>query len=221
MKAKKPLRSSGAVPMNSWKKGSTSSVRSSGHNIGPAHTFATSCSWSVKEVTTPKLPPPPRIAQKRSGCSSAFAVTNVPSARTMSTSRKLSMVSPHLRVRCPTPPPSPRPPRPVVEMMPPGAARPKAWVAWSTSPRRAPPPATAVRASGSTRTPRMPERSMTRPSSTLPRPPPLWPPPRIAMSRPCSRPNATAAITSATSLHRTMTAGCLSIMALYNARASS
>ena len=31
------------------------------------------------------------------------------------------------------------------------------------------------------------DRSITRPSSQLPRPGPLWPPPRIATSRPCSR----------------------------------
>ena len=43
-KAKKPLRSSGAAPMKSWKNGSTSTVRSSGQSIGPAQTFETS--WS-------------------------------------------------------------------------------------------------------------------------------------------------------------------------------
>ena len=175
----------------------------------------------MNDVTTPKLPPPPRTAQNRSALSSALAVTKLPSARTMSTSRKLSMVRPHLRVRWPTPPPSPSPPRPVVEMMPPGTARPNVCVAWSTSPSRLPPPATAVRFAGFTHTPRIPDRSITRPSSTLPSPPPLWPPPRIAMSRFCSRPKFTAAITSAASVHRAITAGRLSIIALYNARESS
>jgi hypothetical protein len=37
---------------------------------------------NVNEVTTPKLPPPPRIAQKRSGLDSADAVRTSPSAQT-------------------------------------------------------------------------------------------------------------------------------------------
>ncbi|MEJ2358438.1 MAG: hypothetical protein P8Y13_10230, partial [Deinococcales bacterium] len=52
-----------------------------------------------KLVTTPKLPPPPRRAQKRSGCSSALAVTKLPSARTTSALRRLSRVRPHPRDR--------------------------------------------------------------------------------------------------------------------------
>ena len=42
------------------------------------------------------------------------------------------------------PPPRVMPPTPVVEMMPLGVARPKAWVAWSTSPQVAPPSTRAV-----------------------------------------------------------------------------
>ena len=37
------------------------------------------------------------------------------------------------------PPPRVSPPTPVVEMKPLGTARPKGWVAWSTSPQRHPP----------------------------------------------------------------------------------
>ena len=48
------------------------------------------------------------------------------------------------------PPPSVNPPTPVVETVPNGAAKPKAPVAWSTSPSVVPPPTRAVRASGST-----------------------------------------------------------------------
>ena len=45
-------------------------LRSRCQSIGPAiDGVATGCSWKRNEVTTPKLPPPPRIAQKRSGCS--------------------------------------------------------------------------------------------------------------------------------------------------------
>ncbi len=34
--------------------------------MGPAHTVCTGCAWNRNEVTTPKFPPPPRIAQNRS-----------------------------------------------------------------------------------------------------------------------------------------------------------
>ena len=68
------------------------------------------------------------------------------------------------------PPPSVSPPTPVVEMKPLGTARPKAWVAWSTSPqcsrpRRARSARLDRRACSASR-----ERSMTRPSSQMPRP---------------------------------------------------
>src|SRR5436309_884913 len=39
------------------------------------------CNWNRNEVTTPKFPPPPRTAQKRSACSWALAVTKLRSAR--------------------------------------------------------------------------------------------------------------------------------------------
>ena len=77
----------------------------------------------------PKLPPPPRSAQNRSACSFSLAVTRRPSASTTSASIRLSMLRPYLRERLPMPPPRVRPPTPVVEITPLGAARPKAWVA--------------------------------------------------------------------------------------------
>src|SRR5205814_10135938 len=55
-------------------------------------------------------------------------------ARTTSASSRLSMVRPNLRVKWPDPPPRVSPATPVVETMPKGTARPKGWVAWSTSP---------------------------------------------------------------------------------------
>ena len=76
---------------------------------------------------------------------------------------------------------------PVVEMMPPVVASPKACVAWLKSPQVAPPSARAVRFAASTRTPRMPPRSMTTPSSQVPKPGTLWLPPRTARSSPFSR----------------------------------
>ena len=55
-----------AAPRRSARAARTSGRRS---------TVPTSCSRNRNEVTTPKLPPPPRIAQKRSGFSSALART--------------------------------------------------------------------------------------------------------------------------------------------------
>ena len=96
------------------------------------------CALKRNDVTTPKLPPPPRTAQKRSAFSLALAVTNCPSASTMSTASRLSIVRPHCRVRWPMPPPSVRPPTPVVEMMPAGTARPNACVGMvDVAPQRA------------------------------------------------------------------------------------
>ena len=85
------------------------------------------------------------------------------------------------------PPPNVSPPTPVVEMKPLGVASPKACVAWSTSPQVQPPSTRTVRADGSTRIPFIPERSITRPSSQVPSPGPLCPPPRTANVSSCSR----------------------------------
>ena len=71
------------------------------------------CSRYSNDVTTPKLPPPPRIAQNRSGLSVALARDAVlPSAVTTSAAIRLSMVSPSLRLSQPNPPPSVRPAMP-------------------------------------------------------------------------------------------------------------
>ena len=78
------------------------------------------------------------------------------------------------------PPPSVSPPTPVVEMMPPVVARPNGYVAALKSPHVAPPSARAVLVAGSTRTPRIPDRSITTPPSHVPNPGTLWPPPRTA-----------------------------------------
>ena len=150
-------------------------------------TVPTSCSRNRNDVTTPKLPPPPRIAQYRSGFSSALARTRSPLASTSSASSRLSIARPYLRVRWPRPPPSVRPPTPVVEMIPLGVARPCSFVARSTSPQVQPPPTRTVRAPGSTSMSFSSERSITTPSSHVPSPAPLWPPPRTASSRSWSR----------------------------------
>ncbi len=53
----------------------------------------------VNEVTMPKLPPPPRSAQNRSGWEFSLAVTKLPSASTTSADSRLSMVWPNRRDR--------------------------------------------------------------------------------------------------------------------------
>ena len=63
--------------------------------------MVTGCSRYSKDVTTPKLPPPPRSAQNRSGCSSALAVSTSPSAVTTSNEMTLSQVSPCFRTSQP------------------------------------------------------------------------------------------------------------------------
>ena len=99
-------------------------------------------------------------------------------------------------------------------MIPPVVASPNAWVAALKSLSVAPPSARAVLAAGSTRTPRMPLRSITTPPSHVPNPGTLWPPPRTARSTPLSRAWSTAAITSPAFAARTIAAGRLSIIAL-------
>ena len=59
---------------------------------------------------------------------------------------------------------------PVVEMTPPGVAKPIACVSWSKSPHVTPPCARTVPVAGSARTPFMSERSITMPSSQVPFP---------------------------------------------------
>jgi hypothetical protein len=61
-------------------------------------------------VTTPKFPPPPRRAQKRSSFSETLAVSTLLSAVTIWQDNKLSMDMPYLRSSQPTPPPRVSPP---------------------------------------------------------------------------------------------------------------
>ena len=87
--------------------------------IGPA-------SWSPNSnsVTTPKFPPPPRIAQNRSGFSDAEATRTSPSAVTTRAETRLSIVSPPMRDSQPIPPPRVSPPTPVCPTTPAGTASP-------------------------------------------------------------------------------------------------
>src|SRR3954471_4631666 len=83
----------------------------------------------------PKLPPPPRIAQNRSGFSASLARTRCPSAVTISALIRLSAVSPNLRLIQPKPPPSVNPAMPVVELIPVGVISPNDCASRSNSPK--------------------------------------------------------------------------------------
>src|SRR6185436_3557490 len=193
-----------------------------GKAIRPPSTIGPS-GWRAysNDVTTPKLPPPPRRPQKSSGFSLLLAVTTRPSAVTIWAESRLSTVKPYVRSVQPLPLPSVRPAIPVVVIRPPVVASPKTWVSRSNSPHVTPPAAHAVRAAGSTNTPFIGVRSITTPSSQVEYPGTLWPPPRTATSRPLSRASATAAITSATPVQRAITAGRRSYMPLNTALAAS
>ena len=107
------------------------------------------------------------------------------------------------------------------EISPPVLARPSACVAASKSAHVAPAWTRATRASASTSTVRIGERSTTTPSSHVESPARLCPPLRTASSSPLSRAKRIAATTSAVVLQRAMTAGCLSNAPFQTARASS
>ena len=98
-KLKNPITLRGAEGSHSRYAASSSSASSIAQKVGPPTTVSSGCARNVNSVTTPKLPPPPRIAQKRSGFSSALAVTCVPSASTSFAESRLSIVSPWRRVR--------------------------------------------------------------------------------------------------------------------------
>src|ERR671925_598191 len=79
---------------------------SAAQKTGPASTVGpTGCSANRKEVTTPKLPPPPRSAQNRPGCSSAaargqavglrFVVDVAPQSTALHPGRATGGVDPH------------------------------------------------------------------------------------------------------------------------------
>ncbi len=82
---------------------------------------------NVNAVAMPKLPPPPPWqAQNRSLLVDALQLRIVPSAVTICTDSRASLVSPKARPSTPTPPPRVRPATPTVGQEPPGTARPRA-----------------------------------------------------------------------------------------------
>ena len=179
------------------------------------------CSLNSNEVTTPKLPPPPRSAQNRSGFPRPLTCRSLPSAVTTSAEIRLSMVNPNLRVVQPKPPPSVRPATPVVELMPSGVTSPNSCASLSKSASVAPGSTRAVADAGSIRTDRIRDRSIRRPPSQTALPAMLWPPPRTATSSFSSRARLTALMTSAAPRQRTTRAGRRSIMPFQIVRAAS
>src|SRR5215469_95807 len=87
-----------------------------------------SCVRKVKDVATPKLPPPPpRLAQYRSQCALVELQESVlPSAVTICSDSMASLVGPYCLPSTPTPPPRARPASPTVGHEPPGTALPRA-----------------------------------------------------------------------------------------------
>src|SRR6516164_277636 len=181
----------------------------------PPRTVLTGWTRNSNEVTTAKLPPPPRSAQNKSSCSLLLATLAFPSAVTISNDRTLSQVRPYFLTSQPTPPPRASPPMPVLDITPAGTAKPKTWVSRSTSRSVAPPCTLAVWSFASTRMPFMPDRSITIPSSQSALPDTLWPPPRTATSSSFSRAKFTAATTSATPEHRAMMPGFFLIISFH------
>src|ERR1700722_694596 len=83
------------------------------------------CVVNVNSVTTPKLPPaPPFSAHSRSGSEPASTERSVPSAVTIRTALRLSIVSPRCRAASPNPPPSVTPAIPTDGHEPPGTVTP-------------------------------------------------------------------------------------------------
>ena len=88
-------------------------------------TRLTGYSLNVKDVATPKLPPPPPLqAQNSSGRVRASQVTVCPEAVTSSAAMSWSEVSPNFRELRPTPPPNVSPATPTVGQDPAGMATP-------------------------------------------------------------------------------------------------
>jgi integrase len=174
---------SGAVLTNSRKPRRAAFAASIGNTGATNVSGPTGCRRNSNSVTTPKLPPPPLSAQKRSVFAVSLAVRHSPSAVITSAERRLSQLMPYVRRSQPWPPPSVRPATLVVETTPPGTASSKACVSRSSSPHVTPACTRAVRAAGSMLIPRMPDRSITRPPSHVAKPATLCAPPRTATTR--------------------------------------
>jgi len=127
MKSAIVVSSSGAAAAIGTSPRSTSRV--AGRKRAPPSTMSTGTSRYWSRVTIPKLPPPPRSAQNRSGFDVSLAVRTSPLAVTISTETRWSIVRPCPRARKPTPPLSVIPAIPTDAVSPSGVARPCAAAA--------------------------------------------------------------------------------------------
>ena len=216
------VSSSGTTPrVRSRQACSTSGPRSMGYHKMPAYSCVTGNSRSSRAVTMPKLPPPPRSAQNRSGSSSRSARRSWPSAVTTSIASTLLADRPYLRPRKLTPPPRVYPATPTFPDDPASAASPCLAAACTTSDHTVPASTRAVRASGSisTRFIRWVLSKMvlvSGPSGMA-----LCPVPWAAIRRPWSAANVIAAATSRADPANTTAAGSCSAARLKACRASS
>ncbi len=157
------------------------------------------------EVTTPKLPLPPRSAQNRSGSRPASTVRTMPSAVTTVISRTWSAAKPKVLAIGPTPPPRVKPTTPTEVAEPQSGARSYAAAAATTSVQVQPAPIRAVQAKGSTSSSRILDVVISSaPSAAWTAP---WPVAWTATGSPRSAANRTAAATSSSQVAATMRAG--------------
>ena len=89
--------SSGAASAAATKPAMVSAV--AGRTSMPPVNGSSGCSRNLKRVTTPKLPPPPRIAQNRSGCVVRVDLEQLAVGGDDLGGEQESMVSPCLRTR--------------------------------------------------------------------------------------------------------------------------
>ena len=107
------FKSSGASAMKSLQHSRSARISASGDNPSASTTDVSGWSFTSNSVTTPKLPPPPRKAQNKSGFSFELARTTEPSAVTRVNPSTLSHDNPNRRVSHPVPPPRISPEAPV------------------------------------------------------------------------------------------------------------
>src|SRR5580658_5855852 len=107
------FKSNGASAMKSLQCSRSERMSVSGDNPSASTTAVSGCSFTSNSVTTPKLPPPPRKAQNKSGFSSELARRTELSAVTRVNPSTLSHDNPNRRVSHPVPPPKISPEAPV------------------------------------------------------------------------------------------------------------
>src|SRR2546428_13747902 len=90
-----------------------------GQERKPSARALAACVRSVSEVTTPKLPPPPRSAQKRSGSRCSSHVSTFPSAVAGPPAGRPPQGGPPTPDTTPIPPPRASPPVPPLPPPPP------------------------------------------------------------------------------------------------------